>query len=276
MIIRSNSRIIKPRRYQRGSLNMFPAGTTVQPTGGAAGPFIEFRSAGTRYFSPTDGIASQALGLPPGYQAGDLLVAQGLGTFTSNTAPTENPGPWNQIIAVPQITSFWRIATGDANDNYTLGAQSGTGVWTAQIAAFDLKGLTGVSNVAGATLLQNDSSYGLAFPAPGYSQYNNDQSLTLAYWFKSQNNAAGAVSVIDNLVSVVTGADDKATIDAGAVNGLGGNPAGLRSSWYGWTYWITNGNPAAAVAFGTDQTESPESSGFEVVSHYGNRFRIIT
>ncbi len=254
---------------------MFPAGTTVQPTGGAAAAFIDFRSTGVRYESPTDGIGSQALGLPTGYQAGDLLVAQLIGTF-GTAAPTENPGPWTQIIDSSTIGAFWRVATGDANDNFTLAAQSSTGAWTAQIAAFDLKGLTTVSNVAGMTLLQNDSSYGLAFPAPGVSQYNNDQSLSIAYWFKSQNNAAGAVSVIDNLVTVVTGADDKATIDSGAMNGLGGNPAGLRSSWYGWTYWITNGNPADAVTFGTDQTESPESSGFEVVSHYGNRFRITT
>lgn len=252
----------------------FPFGTQ-GVLGAGGGAFISLRSLGTRYFSPTDGIASQALGLPAGYQAGDLLVAHEIGTF-GTPAPTENPGPWTQLIAVATQGGYWRIATGDANDNFTLSAQSGTGVWTAQIAAFDLGGLTGVSNVAGGSLLQNDSSGGLTFPACSFAQYNNDFSLTLSYYFKSQNNAAGAVGLVDNLPGVVTGADALATLETGVVNGLGGNPAGLRSSWYGWTYWITNGNPADAVAFGTDQTESPESSGFEVVSHWGNRFRIIT
>jgi len=252
----------------------FPFGTQgVLGAGGDA--FIAFRSLGVRYKSPTDGVASQALGLPAGYQAGDLLIAHGIGTFGTGT-PTENPGPWIQIINVATQTTFWRIATGDANDNYTLPAQSGSAVWTAQIAAFDLKGLASVSLAAGGSLLQNDSSYTTAFPACSFSQYNNDQSLTLSQYFKSQNNTAGAVGLVDNLPGVVTGADALATLETGVVNGVGGNPGGTRSSWYGWTYWITNGNPANAVAFGTDQTESPESSGFEVVSHYGTRWRITT
>jgi hypothetical protein len=276
MILRPNKGIIKPRRFQRGNLNMFPAGTTVQPLGGGAAPFVEFRSAGTRYESPTDGVGPFALGKPAGYGAGDLLVVAMQGTFFSGTHPTENPGPWTYIINTSTQIVGWRVATGDANDDWTCNTVSTTSVHTAQMAAFDLKGLTSVSNVAGGSLLTNDSSYGLAFPACSFSQYNNDFSLTLSYWFKSQNNAAGAISVIDNQIAAVTGADVQATIDSGAVNGLANNPAGLRSSWYGWSYWVTNGNPADAVAFGIDQTESPESSGFEVVSHYGSRFRIIT
>lgn len=250
----------------------FPFGTQGVLGAGGAG-FIAFRSVGTRYNGVTDGVGPFALGKPAGYQVGDLLVTQVFSTF-GTLAPTENPGPWTQVINVSQIAMHWRIATGDANDDYTLPAQGATAATSAQMAAFDLLGLTSVSNVAGGSLLQNDSSYNLAFPACSFSQYNNDQSLTLSYYFKSQNNNAGAVGLVDNLPGVVTGADDIATLDTYVLNGLNGNPAGLRSTWGGWTYWITNGNPADAVAFGTDQTESPESSGFEVVSHYGNRFRI--
>ena len=102
----------------------------------------------------------------------------------------------------------------------------------------------------------------------------DDQSLTLAFWHKSTNTSIGAGAVTDNLPGVVTGANAIGTIGSYAFDGLNGNPGGNRSSWGGWTYWITDGNPADAVAFGTDQTEVPESSGFEVVSHYGARLRI--
>jgi hypothetical protein len=217
-----------------------------------------------------------ALGKPPGYQAGDLLVGCQQGTFFSGTHPVESAQWPNIIINTSTQIVRWRIATGDANDDWTVNVVSGSSVHSAQMAAFDLKGLTGVSNVQGGNLLTNDGSFTTAFPASGIPLLANDQTLTLNYWFKSQNNSAGAVGVIDNLPGVVTGEDEIATLDAYVVNGLAGNPGGARSSWGGWTYWITAANPADALAFGTDQTESPESSGFEVVSVYSNRLRIIT
>ena len=253
-------------------------GQTIQAAAGGPPPagFISFRSAGTRYFGPTDGVGPFALAKPPGYQAGDLLVVALQSTFWTGTSPVENPGPWIQIINNSQQRVFYRIATGDANDDFTIAATSTTGAGTGQMAAFDLSAgpYGSVAFVAGGTLLSNDSSYGTAFPAPGFSQYNNDQSLTLAFWHKSTNTSIGAGAVTDNLPGVVTGANAIGTIGSYAFDGLNGNPGGNRSSWGGWTYWITDGNPADAVAFGTDQTEVPESSGFEVVSHYGARLRI--
>jgi hypothetical protein len=248
---------------------------------GGGGPpvgngFINLRDVGTEYISITDGTASQALAKPSRI-AGDLLIVIGYGTFIQGTSPTENPGPWNVIRATGTIQMWWRIATGDANDDFTVAEQAGSGVCVMQMMSFDLSDgpYTSVSGVQGGALAENNSSFTTQFPTAFQGAYANDQTLGIHWYFKSQNNRGNPTGLADNLVTspAILAADEFGTGQLNWAMGLGGNPAGNRTSWWGWTYDIFNGVRSGTIP-SVDQTESPESSGFEVVSHYAYRFRI--
>jgi hypothetical protein len=246
--------------------------------GGGAG-FVTLRSIGAVYESVT-GVGPTLLGFPAGRQVGDLLVVNAIGTFfTAGAHPTENPGPWTTSIADGNHVIAWRIATGDANDNFTMAALSATGAHVAVMHAYDLSAgpYTTVTLAAGGFLANNDSSGGTAWPTSGFPQFNNDQTLNFIHTFKSTNIVNPATGVTDNLDAVLAAlpnTTESGVIALGAFDGLAGNPGGTRSSWYCINYHVADANPADAVPFGTDQTEIPESSGFEVVSYYGTRLRI--
>jgi len=249
------------------------------PSGGGGAGFVTLRSVGPTYESPT-GAGPTLLGFPAGRQVGDLLVVNAIGTFfTAAAHPTENPGPWATSIADGNHVIAWRIATGDANDNFTMAALSGTSAALAVMSAFDLSAgpYTSVALAAGGFLANNDSGGGTAWPTSGFAQYNNDQSLSIVHSLKSTNVVIPATGVTDNydaVVAALPNTTESGVIALGAFDGLSGNPGGTRSSWYCVNYHVADANPAEATGFGTDQTEIPESSGFEVVSYYGTRLRI--
>lgn len=249
------------------------------PGGGPGAGFVTLRSIGAVYESVT-GVGPTLLSFPAGRQVGDLLVVNAIGTFfTAAAHPTENPGPWTTSIADANHVIAWRIATGDANDNFTMAALSPTGAHVAVMHAYDLSAgpYTSVALAAGGFLANNDSGGGTAWPTSGFSQYNNDQSISFIHSLKSTNvvmPVSGTTDNLDAVVAALPNTTESGVIAQGEFDGLAGNPGGTRSSWYIINYHVTDANPAEAVPFGTDQTEAPESSGFEVVSYYGTRLRI--
>ena len=247
--------------------------------GGGAG-FVSLRSVGTRYDSSNDGVGPFALAKPAGYQVGDLLVVVQVGTFFSGTHPVENPGPWTQVVPTANHIFSWRIATGDANDDYTVNTVAATSAHYAIMQAYDLSNgpYTSISPVAGFNLAGNDSSYTTQYPVPGAAQFNNDQTLSIAWSMKSDNINHPATGLVDNWTAdllALPSTTDGGLIDSYFWDGQGGNPAAARSSWVTVHYVISDGNPADAILFQADrQTEQPNSSGFEVMNFYGQRLRI--
>jgi hypothetical protein len=240
--------------------------------------FISFRSVGTRISGPPDGVGPHALPKPPGYQAGDLLVVGMNATGTSGTWPTE-VGTWT-VNGNGSNRICFRVATGDASDDFTTPAFVGNSVTSLQMAAFDITGYSSAVQVAGASLLTNDSFYGTGFPNPGWSNNTNTQLLNISIFFKKTNVrlSPSDLNIDDYLSAIAAATNTQASGDLGTYwfDGLDNNPStGLACSWGGWTYHITELNPAGPITFdGHPFIEAPESSGFEVVSHYGARIRI--
>jgi hypothetical protein len=230
---------------------------------------FRLRGVGTRYYSVVDGIGSQNIA-QPSYNVGDLLMVCMQSSFFTGTDPTN--GGWNSAATSDTLKLFWRIATGDANDVFTMDAKSITAISTAQMAAFDRDTFTGTFSTAGAgTLEVNNTTFGTAFPTSSSGEFPDFQTLCISMWWKTTNVNIAASGVTDNLPANVVTPTNIGTIDAFSVNGEGTNPAGARSSWGGWTYWTQDVNPAPAVA-SADQTEVPESSGFESVTYYSRFF----
>jgi hypothetical protein len=238
------------------------------PAGGGGG--FALRSVGARYYSVIDGITSQAVPQPITYNVGDILFVCMQSSFFTGTDPVG--GGWNSAATSDTLKLFWRIATGDANDVFTMDDKSVTAISTAQMAAFDRDTFTGTFSTAGAGTLEiNNTTFGTAFPTSSSGEFPDFQTLCISMWWKTTNVNIGASGVTDNLPANVVTPTNIATIDAFSVNGIGADPGGARSSWGGWTYWTQDGNPAPAVA-AADQTEVPESSGFESVTYYSRFF----
>lgn len=238
--------------------------------------FITLRGVGSMYESPTHGTSGYALN-KPARQAGDLLVVALAGTGSAAIHPTE-VGTWSSYVGT-QVAIYWRIATNDSDDDFTLDSFGSTTTLTGQMAAFEFwnsEPYDTVQAVGGGTLLQNDSTYGTEWPISGFGEYNaNNPTLTIAWAFKTMNVDTTLTGVTDGYPGNVSGTDELATIDKTWFNGSGNDPDAVRSSWFLWTYWTHNDKPATAVTFNSaDHIEAPESSGFEVLSQYGVRLLI--
>lgn len=250
----------------------------ITDTGGGGGGFVSFRSTGTRVFGPTDGVGGHALVKPTGYQSGDLLVVSMNSTSETGSSswPTET-GTWS-TAGNAQNRFWWRVATGDSSDDFTTGTFTSTTHTAIQMCAFDITGYGTITQVAGASLLSSSTLYGTSWPAPGWSQYNNNQTVNISIYYKKttvrQTPTAVDASTYLSSIAAATGTTDSGEIDSYWGMGQNNNSAANATVWGGWCYHIADTNPAGAITFGDDIVESPNSSGSEVVSHYGIRLRV--
>jgi len=71
------------------------------------------------------GNGATLLGSPSDVQVGDWLFCFSLG-YSVPVTPTENPGPWVELGTTTIRARLWgRIATADANDNFTVPVNAG-------------------------------------------------------------------------------------------------------------------------------------------------------
>jgi len=92
-------------------------------TAGGAGVQVTFRAAGTGFAANNGG---GAISLPTRV-AGDLLIMMASARVATGTLGTSSSG-WNvgaHNLATGEMRYWWRIATNDANDNFTLTYTSG-------------------------------------------------------------------------------------------------------------------------------------------------------
>jgi len=106
------------------------SGSTIPPIFTGGGGSDEFTS-GTVIQETTNNAAPIILPPAPDIQAGDQLLVMAGANGGLAQEPTENPGPW-QVIQIGNggnTRLFRRIASGDANDNFTCPTNIGGDVY---------------------------------------------------------------------------------------------------------------------------------------------------
>lgn len=97
---------------------------------------LHLRSVGSPEIVLTVADVGGSVQLPPGYQAGDILVTFTIGWSTSGSNNVQFTGAWTTIDDGHIATFHTRKATGDANDGMTTGVPNFAYPYAVIVAAF--------------------------------------------------------------------------------------------------------------------------------------------
>jgi len=211
-------------------------------------PIISFAEAGAWYNNIIDGDTSVALD-KPSYSAGDLLIVCMLasGGLDSETNPDES-GTWTSLLSSGTQRRLWyRIATGDADDDFTITITSSVMVF-AQMAAFDFDDSYSTISPHGNGTELSFESVDSEFEVIGIADNTDEVSLAIATYIKSNSEDYSPTGLTDNLDMTTVGTYWYAADLGGAT--------GDHTLWAGWSVDYSTDARAIATA---EQTEIPDT-----------------